>query len=209
MKARAARPYRRQSLPERRADRRGRLVAAALDLFGRRGYAATSIEALCAAAAVSTRNFYEEFPSRDLLLVAAHDHVNAHVLHGVGEALGRGGAGGPRRRALVAVRAFVRGMTRDPRWTRIAYREVVGVSPAVEKGRRDWMRRWARLIESEAESWSRQGLVPQRSFSLTAIGLVGAINELVADWSSRDDPPALARVIEEIVRLCVSGLTAA
>src|SRR5262245_6470693 len=206
--SRASRPYRRQSLPERRADRRRRLIAAALDLFGRQGYAATSIEALCAAASVSTRNFYEEFASRDLLLVAAHDHVNAQVLQEVGDALSRQKATGPRRRALAAVRAFVRGMTRDPRWTRIAYREVVGVSPAVETGRRNWMRRWARLIEGEADSWSRQGLVPQRSFALTAIGLVGAINELVADWSSRPDPPALGRVIEEIVRLCVSALTA-
>ena len=47
------RGYGGRSAAERRAERRERLLAAGLELFGTRGYAATSIERLCAAASVS------------------------------------------------------------------------------------------------------------------------------------------------------------
>src|SRR5581483_8896362 len=74
---RRSRRYASKTLDERREERRARLLAAGLDLFAANGFAGTTIEALCAAAGVSTRNFYEEFGSREALVVALHDDVNA------------------------------------------------------------------------------------------------------------------------------------
>ncbi|MQA12822.1 MAG: TetR family transcriptional regulator [Pseudonocardiaceae bacterium] len=60
----AARHYGGRSAQQRRSDRRARLLVAALDLIGTQGYAAATVEALCGAARVSTRTFYEEFGGR-------------------------------------------------------------------------------------------------------------------------------------------------
>src|SRR3954470_19843860 len=55
-------------------------LGAARELLGGDGSAATSIERLCATASVSTRNFYEEFPGREALLVALHDRITGRAL---------------------------------------------------------------------------------------------------------------------------------
>ena len=83
----AGRRYAEKTATERRADRRTRLLEAALDAFGNGGYRAASIEQLCAAAGISTRNFYEEFANREELLIALHDDLNARALTAVVEAL--------------------------------------------------------------------------------------------------------------------------
>ncbi|MGZ6827110.1 MAG: TetR/AcrR family transcriptional regulator, partial [Mycobacteriales bacterium] len=69
----AGRVYGGRSEEERRADRRARLVAAGLELFGTEGWAGATIERLCAGAGVATRSFYEEFSSREALLRAVYE----------------------------------------------------------------------------------------------------------------------------------------
>src|ERR687883_529359 len=83
----AGRRYASKTVDERRGERRARLLQAGLELFGAHGYRGTTIEALCAAAGVSTRNFYEEFGSREALVIALHDDVNSRALSAVVEAL--------------------------------------------------------------------------------------------------------------------------
>ncbi len=74
-RAPGGRTYRGRSPEERRAERRERLLEAGLKLFGGEGYAATSIERLCAHARVTARHFYEEFPTREALLLAVFDRM--------------------------------------------------------------------------------------------------------------------------------------
>ncbi|HTC29133.1 MAG TPA: helix-turn-helix domain-containing protein, partial [Candidatus Acidoferrum sp.] len=56
------------SVAQRRAERRARLLAAGLQLFGTAGFLKTSIPMICNASGVTARHFYEEFPSREALL---------------------------------------------------------------------------------------------------------------------------------------------
>lgn len=203
----AGRQYAGRTGAERRAERRTRILDAGLRLFGTQGYLATSIEALCTAANVSTRSFYEEFGSREELLIALHDIANRHAVDAVTAALQSAGDG-ITERASAAARAFAGAMTPDPRWSRIAYVEIVGVSQAVEARRQDWMARWATLLESEGTRFAARGLAPQRSFALTAVGMVGAINELLAHWMAQRRRDDIEDVIGEIVRLLVAALLA-
>ncbi len=53
---------------ERRAERREQLLAAALELFGTRGFHAVTIRQLCAEARLAPRYFYEQFGDREELL---------------------------------------------------------------------------------------------------------------------------------------------
>jgi hypothetical protein len=97
------------------------------------------------------------------------------------------------------VTAYFDVMTSDPRWARIALVEAVGVSADVEAHRQEALARFALLIEAE---FSR--LAPTGDHSLTAVGLVGAINQLVATWP---DKPAEA-LIAEAVRFIVQTINA-
>jgi AcrR family transcriptional regulator len=192
----ASRRYRQRTATERQAERRGRLLDAALDAFSTSGYLATSIEQLCTAAGISTRNFYEEFPNREAVLVALHDALNLRAFQAVIGALADVDPADSRERATAGVTAYFDVMTSDPRWARIALVEAVGVSAAVEAHRQEALARFALLIEGE---FSR--LVPGRDHSLTAVGLVGAINQLVATWPDQPAQDLIAKAVQFIVQM--------
>jgi len=194
------------SAAQRRADRRARLLTAGRDLFGGVGYAATSIERLCLEAGVTTRHFYEEFPGREALLLAVYDEVLTMAERAVGDALAAAGPGLGRVRA--GVEAYVRAMTADAGLVRIAYIETVGVSPAFEQRRRDALDAFARTAIGVAEELAAAGEIPRRDYDLTAHALAGAINELLVEWDQRPAPPSVERIVDELGRLYVAGLTA-
>lgn len=56
-----------------RGEARARLLAAARDIVRRRGFAATSVDDLCAAAGVTKGAFFHHFPSKEALGVALID----------------------------------------------------------------------------------------------------------------------------------------
>jgi TetR/AcrR family transcriptional repressor of nem operon len=57
-----------------RTPTRAKLLDAAFDLFRARGYSATSVDDLCAAAGVTKGAFFHHFASKEALAVAAADH---------------------------------------------------------------------------------------------------------------------------------------
>jgi AcrR family transcriptional regulator len=212
--ARARRPaatgrvYRGQSATERQEERRRRLIEAGLDLFATQGYLATSIEEICAAAGISTRNFYEQVDGREGLLVLLHDIAMQRARQAVVDALAGASPDDVLARVRAPLSAFVEAMTADPRWARIAYVEVVGISPAVERRRHMWMNRFARLMAAEADAIADRGLAPRRDHELTAVALVGAIDRLIVHWqaSSRRRVPA-SRLVDELTRMVVATLS--
>ena len=181
------RSYGGRSAEERRADRRGRLLAAGLELFGTRGYSATSIEKLCATASVSTRNFYEEFSGREELLVALHSDINERA-----------------SAALAAAYAE----EPDPRWARIAFVEVIGVSAGLERHRLRWRSRWEDALVGMAREAVERGEAVDRDYRLTMIALIGAVNNLVHHWSARGQDIPLDDITAELTRLSLAAVTA-
>ncbi len=199
--------YRQQTAAERRADRRERLLGAALSSFGTRGYQLSSIEHLCGAAGISTRNFYEEFRGKEELLATLHDVLNDRAFNAAVTAIADIDPEDLPARARAGVAAYFKVMTSDPRWARIALVESVGVSSEVEAHRRAALDRFAALIETEADRLAEVGVIPRRDYSLTAIALVGAIQELVMTWTTRRDWDAVIDdVVTEGARLIVAAV---
>lgn len=201
-----------RTLAERRAERRRALLDAALDRFAEKGYPATTIEEICRAASVSTRNFYEEFDNREALLLELY----GELLHRMVTAVNEGADGLPatddqfRAMALstrARIGAFVRVCTDDPRIARVALIETVGVSPAVEARRRAAHRMFAAYIASQAREFAAAGSLPEDDYELISIGMVGAINEVLIDWVLREDPTPVDRVIDRLHRMFI-GFTA-
>ncbi|RSM85432.1 TetR/AcrR family transcriptional regulator [Kibdelosporangium aridum] len=202
------RHYGGRSDAQRRAERHERLMEAGLELFGSEGYAATSIERLCATASVSTRNFYEEFPGREALLVALHDRITQRAMENALTALAGCDEHPLRERVGKMVRAYINTTSSDPKWTRLAYVEVVGVSPAVEQHRLRWRERIIEFLVGEANRAVDRGEATPRDFHLTAVAFIGAVNELVYYWSMHNRSRPLDDLCDEVTRLAVAAITA-
>lgn len=197
------RTYGGRSADERAGERRRRLIDAALELYGTRGYAATSIEQLCAEANVSTRSFYEEVGSREKLLVALADDITSRAAAAVMQTLEGLDDVEIAKRVSACLHAYLDVTCADERTGKVCYVEVVGVSAAVEEWRRSWRNRMAELFVTQAEEAAERGELAKRDYRLFAIAVVGAVNSLAQEWvaggADRDE------VIAELVHLVLSG----
>ncbi|MFC4002423.1 TetR/AcrR family transcriptional regulator [Prauserella oleivorans] len=203
----ADRVYGGRTAADRRAERRQRLLDAGLELFGTEGYAATSIERLCAAAGVSTRNFYEEFTGREALLMTLHDIVLERAMAAVSAVFAEMGDAPLAVRLEHAVRAYLAATATDPRWARLSFVEVVGVSEAVERHRLAWRERWAAFLVAEAERGVAHGEGMARDFHLSAVALIGAVNELGYHCAAGGRRVPMEDVVAEITRVATAALT--
>jgi AcrR family transcriptional regulator len=185
---------------ERRAERRARLLAVGLELFGTEGYSTVSIERLCAGAGVSARHFYEHFPSREALLRAVYDDVVAHTLDNVLHALAEAGDD-PQQKSAAGIETFVHAMVDDPRNARIVCVEVVGVSREFEKHRHAMIRAFATMIQAQAEELARKGRLEEGDFELRCIAVAGGVKELLVDWLERSPRPSVSRLINAALAL--------
>ena len=202
-----ARAYGGISPEQRRAERRAKLLQAGLQLFTSTGFAATKITEVCTEAGVSTRNFYEEFASKEDLLRDLHDLINATAFTRVRTALTELEAADLDTRITTLLDVFVSSVTADPRAPRLNYVEAVGVNAEIEQQHVRWVTTWAEFIESEALRAAAAGVAPQRSYRLTAIALVGAITGLLREWQAHRPPLAVGEIAAEIRELMLAAIT--
>ena len=192
------RRYGGKTADERRSERREKLLDAAVELFGTRGFAGTTIEMLCSAAHLNPRYFYEQFDTREALLMAVYDRHVEVVLATVLGALEQA-PDDLRGRLEAGLRAFVDGVLADERLARINYFEMVGVSRELEARRRDVLRGYADLIAAEL---ARLPDGPRLSHPrLGAVALVGAVDGLVTEALASDLPADRERIVTTLLEL--------
>ena len=84
------RRYSGQSFEDRQAERRDKLIHAAVQVAGRVGLEGASVAAICAEAGLTARYFYESFPTREAIFVEAYRAVQNELLHRITEGKGQG-----------------------------------------------------------------------------------------------------------------------
>src|SRR5271163_2639302 len=146
----APRRYRGLTPSERTAERRERLLEAGLELFGTQGYANTSIRAVCAAASMNVRHFYESFTGREDLLYQIYERIVHEIVLAAAKATGD--ADTVEGKARAGLRAGWTVVTDDRRKARIVALEVVGVSDRLDRLRRDIRHALADLTANNARS---------------------------------------------------------
>ena len=99
------------TLADRRAERRAKLVDAAITLLAEGGGPACSVRAVCRTSGLTERYFYESFPDRDTLVSTVFDELAGEVTQAVLVAVA-GTDGTPAAVASAAVDAAV-GLTLD------------------------------------------------------------------------------------------------
>lgn len=180
----ASRRYRGVSAEDRRGARRAALVEAAIRLYGERGFASTSIEAVCAEAGLIKRYFYESFDSATDLLVAAFERITAALFDRIDA------ASGPDRVAAMLT-AFFTALQAHPQFARVFLVEMSGAGPAAEAAlEATRLALAARLVGAEAAG------------ALAAAGSTGAIRQISLSWIASDYAADVADVVAVARRFC-------
>jgi AcrR family transcriptional regulator len=195
------RRYAGRSPHERRQQRRQQLLDAGLQVFGTVGYDEATITLLCATARVGTKAFYEEFPSREALLLAVATDVVAAAAQHLEAAL----ADAPKDlelRVRAGLTAYIGYLTEDPRRARIAYHEV-RVAP-LEAERQFASVAFASLVTEQVAQLGVGGHA--RDNLLLALAITGGVGELLNYWTSAAEKPTTERLVDELTRLFVAAL---
>ncbi|MBG0566378.1 TetR/AcrR family transcriptional regulator [Actinoplanes aureus] len=171
--------YRGVSAADRVAQRRTRLLAAALTVWAD-PRTRTTMTAVCAEAGLSERYFYESFTGLEAVLEAVMDAIAAEIEE-TSRAAAEAAGEDPAVRVRASVRAFMDLLLDDPRKGRVAIVESVAI-PKLRQRRTELLRHLAH--ESAVESRKLLGS-PGRSTNEDEIGgmlFVGGMAELVTAW---------------------------
>ncbi|MFZ0387888.1 MAG: helix-turn-helix domain-containing protein [Solirubrobacteraceae bacterium] len=206
---RPSRRYAGKAPEERAAERRARLLDAGLELFGTIGFAAASIEAICAGARVSTRTFYELFATKERLILAVDARIVERTAERIGLALAGTGAGaGVSDRVTVGLTAYAAGFVEDPRAARVHFFEVLAVVADSDEHRRVTGEQLMELFLGQGEEMMAVGLIPRRDLTITSGALLGATRYAMTDWAISNGAYPMNDVIDELVRLYMLALGA-
>lgn len=185
----------------RKAERRFQFIAAALAVFTEKGYARSSVADVCAAAGLARSQFYAEFTSREDLLLALYDQIQADAREAMVSALAEVASSDLRELTAAAMAAFVESIGEDPRRAQISYVDIVGVSPRVEQHRLDQRVVWAGFFESTLRGAVGEGFVPPGGYAMASTAFIGALTALVHQWSTTDPRPPVAGLIDVMATL--------
>lgn len=171
--------WRGRSAADRAADRRERLLAAALESLGTVGCAATTVRGVCRGAGVSLRYFYESFPGLDPLLIAAYDRVADELTAVVLRAIA---APDPQTRVRSAFAAAMDFIEADPRRGRILFRETLASDVLRDHGAAT-VPGFVSLVAASLTGAAPDGPAPaMRTARISALS--GALVALFLDWQS-------------------------
>jgi AcrR family transcriptional regulator len=191
-----------QGLRERKKARtREAIIDAALDLFGSKGFEATTIEDIAAAAEVSPRTFFRYFDSKPDLIMARSGGKE----HEIGPRL----AARPRGEALLdAVRAVVRAELDDHLADPLLVRElqVMLTTPSLRKlAREHFLEEEADMVGAVADRLGvgHDDLVAQVTAGAIASAIWVTVNRWVADGADRE---RLQPMLDEAFAVLADGL---
>ncbi|MFI6178253.1 TetR/AcrR family transcriptional regulator [Nonomuraea sp. NPDC051191] len=197
------RSYRGMSAEQRLADRRERLMTAAYTLYAKPGFAATTIERLCSEARISNRAFYECFGGREELLQALHERCVEESLAVVAKAL-QEAPSTLDGRVKAGIRAYIEFAAADWRRARIMHLEVRRSGDVLTASRQRAVDAFARLVE-EASADFPQG--PTLNRRLVALGVIGALQELLIEWILAEEQPGIDELVEVAVHIFIRSLS--
>ena len=197
----SGRTYGGETQLERSTRRRSSLMAAGVELFGKHGYADTRVDRLCSLAQVSTRHFYELYPSKEEAFLDVFDHLIATSYEGVLGELERTRDAALDVRIDAAITAYFHPLFSDRRTARIAFVEIVGLSPEAERRRSEYREHLLAIVEAEIQPAVDRGEIRPRDFRFAALSLVGAATVAVSDWVSRGDDRTAEQMRDQLCAL--------
>ncbi|MCA1246473.1 TetR/AcrR family transcriptional regulator [Massilia sp. MS-15] len=189
-----SRSYRGLTQDERRAERRARLVTAAIAVYGERGYHQATVKAVCEAAGLTERYFYESFVNSEALLIDSFNLVTYSVLGDVKRAAREAGRGRVARlRAML--HAYFSSLQREPQSARVFLVEIRGVSRAVDLA-------FDAALRAIGHEVARIVAPPgQPGDELLQAGVVGGVMHIALRWIDAGYRPGIESVVDSALQL--------
>ncbi|MCC6919872.1 MAG: helix-turn-helix transcriptional regulator [Alphaproteobacteria bacterium] len=185
--AKASRSYGGVALEQRRAERRERLIRAAVSVASRVGREATSVASICAEAGLTARYFYESFPNRDALFAEAYAHVQQELFGRMAPVIS---SDDPVRSALTG---FFAALATHPAPARVFLLDLEEQDKAMKDLGRAAGDRLGQLI------------VPDAASPLARVGATGAVVQMAKRWIES----GFAQPVETLVALALPFCRAA
>jgi AcrR family transcriptional regulator len=197
--SRKARLYGGLDAEERRAERRLRLIDAAVEVYGEVGYRGTTVKAICEAAELTERYFYESFANSEALLIAAYSHVVGN-LHAELTAAGAAASHDAEARLRAVLTLYFMRLKQHPKPARVFLLEISGISPAVDAVKLDALGALSDILVPQARDHKRSD--KGSSAALLSIGMVGAVISIALRWVSKQYPQPIEDVIATAASFC-------
>lgn len=185
------RPYRGVPQDERRAQRRNQLIGAAIAVYGERGYRQATVKAVCEAAGLTERYFYESFANSEELLLASYNAVT-YAVHAEMVAAAEAAGERPEVRGRAMLQTYFAALQREPRSARVFLVEIHGVSRAVDKA-------FDASLRSIGEQVGR--VIGAQVDPLLVAGLVGGVMHIALRWIEDNYTPDIEVVTDVAMRL--------
>ncbi len=178
------------------------LVDSALSLFTKRGYSATSLDAIVKNARVTKGALYHHFSGKQALFEAAFDQVETGAIGKLATVVD--GEGSAWDRAMAGIHAYV-SVCLEPAYQRIVIHE----APVVM----GW-ERWREaeehfsygLVRATVESLIESGEIEQLPVEVTARVLFGALQAGAETIASAPDPKKTAADVTKTITAVMTGM---
>jgi AcrR family transcriptional regulator len=192
------RQYGGHSAEQRQLARRERLIEAAIRVYGEVGYRNATVKAVCEAAELTERYFYESFANSEALLIAAFDTVSHRVIACL-DRIRKEHNGTAEERGHAVLRAYYQMLKDDPDGARLFVIEIARVGPAVDEV-------WAALLSEFGELLSRT-LAPDanaklKCAELVRVGAVGAMVQIAKTWIRSGYAKSVDAVTTDTLKIC-------
>ncbi len=179
-------------LPDRQALRRDELITAGIALLGSPGGPVLTVRAVCRAAGLTERYFYESFADRDEYVAAVYDDVCNTAMSTLME------SDSPRD----AVERFVALMVDDPTRGRVLLL-APEAEPVLTHSGAEWMPSFIELLQRKLTR-----ITDPTVQAMVATGLIGALSALFTAYLDGRLPATREQFIDHCVELLLSGATA-
>ena len=164
---------------------KGRILAAALEVFAAKGYHGAVVDDIVEASKSSKGAFYHYFPSKQGVFLTLMDELASTVEGGVETAIAA--EQGALAKVEAALRVVVETAASQKDLARILLIEAVGVGPELEAKRLDIHRRFAAMIQRHLDHAVAEKSIAPQDTELLARAWLGALNEVVTQWLVHSD----------------------
>jgi AcrR family transcriptional regulator len=178
-------------LQDRQALRRDELIAAGVGLLGSAEGPSLTVRAVCRAAGLTERYFYESFADRDEFVRAAYDDVCTRAMSALMS------AETPRE----AVERFVALMVDDPARGRVLLL-APAVEPVLTKSGAEWMPTFIELLQHKLTRITDPAMA-----SMVATGLIGALTGLFTAYLNGRLPATREQFIDYCVEMLLGRVS--
>ena len=185
------------------ASQRQRLLEAMTELVAETGYAAVTIGDIVQRAGTAKRTFYDHFADKLQCFLSALDVITETLVAAARTTFAV--SGGVRARTESSVRGYLAQLAAMPSTAKVFYLEASSAGPEAVTRRNDVQLKFARHIVS----LSRKAVLAggQELSELHALGVVGAIHQIVYSHLHRHGPDSLLEISEDVVKLASAFLT--